>query len=211
MISHPVPNSLSGRGSLPVRRQIVTGKSDRPVTSFMSTYENKVDRKGRVSVPAAYRSALGNEIYQGVITYPSLTDPAIEGFGRGTLDELNRRRFDQSIEGGDFAQTLIGKSDDGLVETIMALASELPFDGEGRIILPARLAYRLARARNIRFSDYVFKTSRAKPGRMAAFLTRAARKALGEHYNERDWLPPYGPWEQRLCLVPDGDFFKAVR
>jgi len=81
----------------------------------------------------------------------------------------------------------------------------------GQSILPARLAYRLARARNIRFSDYVFKTSRAKPGRMAAFLTRAARKALGEHYNERDWLPPYGPWEQRLCLVPDGDFFKAVR
>ena len=140
MISHPVPNSLPGRGSLPVRRQVETGKSDRPVTSFMSTYENKVDRKGRVSVPAAYRSALGNEIYQGVIAYPSLTDPAIEGFGRGTLDELNRRRFDQSIEGGDFAQTLIGKSDDGLVETIMALASELPFDSEGRIILPARLA-----------------------------------------------------------------------
>ncbi|MCB2045106.1 MAG: NAD(P)/FAD-dependent oxidoreductase [Novosphingobium sp.] len=81
----------------------------------------------------------------------------------------------------------------------------------GQAMLPARLAYRLARARNIRFSDYVFKTSRAKPGRMATFLTRAARKALGEHYNERDWLPPYGPWEQRLCLVPDGDFFKAVR
>lgn len=78
-------------------------------------------------------------------------------------------------------------------------------------ILPARLAYRLARAKNIRFSDYVFKTSRAKPAKMAAFLTRAARKALGTLYNERDWLPPYGPWEQRLCLVPDGDFFKAVR
>ena len=110
------------------------------MTSFISTYENKVDKKGRVSVPAAYRSALGSEVYQGVIAYPSLTDPAIEGFGRGTLEELNRRRFDQSLEGGDFAQTLVGQSDDGLVETIMSLANELPFDGEGRIILPARLA-----------------------------------------------------------------------
>ncbi|MEE2998185.1 MAG: division/cell wall cluster transcriptional repressor MraZ [Pseudomonadota bacterium] len=108
--------------------------------SFISTYENKVDKKGRVSVPAAYRAALGTESYQGVIAYPSLTGPAIEGFGRGALEELNRRRFEQSIEGGNFAQTLVGQSDDGLVETIMSLASEMPFDGEGRIVMPDRLA-----------------------------------------------------------------------
>ena len=125
---------------MPVRRREKTGKSDRPVTSFISTYENKVDRKGRVSVPAAYRSALGTESYQGVIAYPSFTDPVIEAFGRRTLEELNRRRLDQSLNGGDYTQALVGKSDDGLVETIMAISSELPFDGEGRIILPARLA-----------------------------------------------------------------------
>lgn len=109
------------------------------MASFISTYENKVDRKGRVSVPAAFRASLGNEPYQGVIAYQSLIDPAIEGIGRSTLDELNRRRLDQSLDGGDFAQTLLGRSDDGLVETIMSLANELPFDSEGRIILPARL------------------------------------------------------------------------
>ena len=125
---------------MPVRRRNWTGKPDRPVTSFISTYENKVDKKGRVSVPAAYRAALGSDIYQGVIAYPSLTGPAIEGFGRGALEELNRRRFDQSLDGGDFTQALVGRSDDGLVETIMSLASEMPFDGEGRIILPIRLA-----------------------------------------------------------------------
>jgi MraZ protein len=118
---------------------VQTGKSDHPVASFISTYENKVDRKGRVSVPAAYRSALGTETYQGVVAYPSLTEPTIEAFGRGTLDELIQRRFDRSLDGGDFTQTLVGKSEDGLVETIMALSSELPFDGEGRIILPARI------------------------------------------------------------------------
>ena len=110
------------------------------MTSFISTYENKVDKKGRVSIPAAYRAALGSESYQGVIAYPSLTKPALEGFGRGTLEELNRRRFEQSLDGGDFTQALVGHSHDGLVETIMSLASEMPFDREGRIILPARLA-----------------------------------------------------------------------
>ncbi len=110
------------------------------MTSFISTYENKVDKKGRVSVPAAYRTALGNETYQGIIIYPSLTEPALEGFGRRTLEELNQRRFDQTLEAGNFEETLIGRSHDGLVETIMALASELPFDSEGRILLPKHLA-----------------------------------------------------------------------
>jgi cation diffusion facilitator CzcD-associated flavoprotein CzcO len=78
-------------------------------------------------------------------------------------------------------------------------------------LLPRKLAYRLARAKNVRFNDYVFKTSRNTPSKMARFLTRATRKGLGPLYNERDWLPPYGPWEQRLCLVPDGDLFETIR
>ncbi len=114
-------------------------EADSPVSSFISTYENKVDRKGRVSVPAAFRAALASEQFQGIIAYQSLIEPAIEGIGRAMLDELNRRRLDQSLDGGDFAQTLIGRSDDGLVETIMSISHELAFDSEGRIILPQRL------------------------------------------------------------------------
>lgn len=78
-------------------------------------------------------------------------------------------------------------------------------------VLPRRLAYRLNRAKNVRFQEYVFKTARRDPGKIAAFLTRATRKALGRHYEPKDWQPPYGPWEQRLCLVPDGDLFAAIR
>jgi monooxygenase len=78
-------------------------------------------------------------------------------------------------------------------------------------VLPAKLAYRLIRAKNVRFNAFIFNRARKAPGRIGRFLTRATRKALGSHYNERDWLPPYGPWEQRLCLVPDGDFFAAIR
>ncbi|GAD50742.1 putative flavin-containing monooxygenase [Caenibius tardaugens NBRC 16725] len=78
-------------------------------------------------------------------------------------------------------------------------------------LFPARIAYRLNRRKNIRFQEYVFKTARRTPSRIASFLTRATRKALGTHYTEKDWLPPYGPWEQRLCLIPDGDLFAAIR
>lgn len=110
------------------------------MTSFLSTYVNKVDRKGRVSVPAPFRAALSAQRFQGIIAYPSLAQPAIDAFGRDSLEEMNQKRFDQTLEGGDFASVLLGDGGDELVETVMAMAHELPFDGEGRIILPARLA-----------------------------------------------------------------------
>lgn len=104
---------------------------------------NKVDRKGRVSIPAPFRSALAGESYQGIIAYPSLVDPAIDAFGRDVLDKMSRQRFDQTVEDGNFEQILLGGGDgdgDDAVETIMAMARELPFDGDGRIVLPAALA-----------------------------------------------------------------------
>jgi MraZ protein len=114
------------------------------VTSFLSTFVNKVDRKGRVSVPAPFRAALQGEAFQGIVAYPSLSDPAIDAFGRGVLEEMSRRRLDRTMEGGDFEAALLGGGGDDLVDTIMAMAHELPFDGEGRIVLPAPLAERAA-------------------------------------------------------------------
>lgn len=110
------------------------------MTAFLSTYVNKVDKKGRVSVPAPYRAALANQSFQGLVAYPSLTDPAIEAFGRDVLERMNEERLTRRIAGGDFEQALIGSQDDDLVDTIMAMASEMPFDGEGRVILPPALA-----------------------------------------------------------------------
>ena len=99
---------------------------------------NKVDRKGRVSVPAPFRASLAADSYQGIIAYPSMTDTALDGFGRSMLEELNRRQLDKTMGDGDFEQALLGGSD-SLIDTIMAMAHELPFDGEGRIVLPASL------------------------------------------------------------------------
>ncbi len=140
MITHLTPASLNGKWELPVAPIAgATPPRSRPLTAFLSTYLNRVDRKGRVSVPAAYRGALAGGVFQGIIAYPSMTEPAIEAFGRDHFEQMSRRRTDQSIEGGDFEQLLLG-GDDGVVETIMALVRELPFDGEGRVILPGALA-----------------------------------------------------------------------
>ena len=77
--------------------------------------------------------------------------------------------------------------------------------------LPRRLAYWLVRQKNIRLHQLFFQRARAKPAKAAAYLTGKLRQALGEHYSPAHFLPPYGPWQQRLCLVPDSDLFEAVK
>ena len=80
-----------------------------------------------------------------------------------------------------------------------------------RKVLPGKLAYRITRFKNIRMHSWLFKRARGEPEKVANFLLNAAEKALGPAWKKEDYTPPYGPWEQRLCLVPDGDLFKAVR
>jgi MraZ protein len=101
---------------------------------------NKVDKKGRVSVPASYRSALADDRFAGIVAFPSLTLPAIEAFSRGQLEEMSRRQADRSLEAGEYDRFLLGGASDSAIETILAISHELPFDGEGRISLPDVLA-----------------------------------------------------------------------
>ncbi|MCC7394684.1 MAG: NAD(P)/FAD-dependent oxidoreductase [Sphingomonadaceae bacterium] len=80
-----------------------------------------------------------------------------------------------------------------------------------RRILPDRLAYSITRTKNVLLQDITFKRSRKSPEKVAAFLTKRTRAALGDKYVAADFTPPYAPWDQRLCLVPDADLFNAIR
>jgi monooxygenase len=80
-----------------------------------------------------------------------------------------------------------------------------------RRILPESWTYRLIRWLNTTLQQAFFKRARRNPERVADFLSRGVRKGLGERYSAADFSPAYGPWEQRMCLVPDGDLFAAIR
>ena len=80
-----------------------------------------------------------------------------------------------------------------------------------RKVLPESVAYRITRAKNIFLGDLVFKRARRQPEKVKQFLTKELRKHLGESYDEAAFTPPYNPWDQRLCLVPDADFFEAIK
>jgi cation diffusion facilitator CzcD-associated flavoprotein CzcO len=78
--------------------------------------------------------------------------------------------------------------------------------------LPARLAHRLARWKNVGLSIFFFQLARKKPAVMIKRILDGARAQLGPDYDiAMHFTPRYNPWDQRLCLVPDGDLFNAIR
>jgi monooxygenase len=77
--------------------------------------------------------------------------------------------------------------------------------------LPPGAAYALTRWKNVALTWFFFRLARGRPERVARKLIQLARDDVGERFEEKDFTPPYKPWDQRLCLVPDGDLFKALR
>jgi len=87
-----------------------------------------------------------------------------------------------------------------------------PIDARLRRLLPLRAALAATRWKNVLMGMLVFRLCKRRPERMRALLLKGVRHALGPTADiATDYTPRYNPWEQRLCLVPDGDFFKAVR
>lgn len=80
-----------------------------------------------------------------------------------------------------------------------------------RKFLPDTLAYRITRWKNVFMQDKGFKTARDKPEKVKEFLHRKIENVLGSDYDRAAFTPPYNPWEQRLCLVPDADLFEAMK
>lgn len=98
---------------------------------FLSTTINKVDKKGRVSVPSSFRSALAHENFQGVVLFQSYKHPAIEGVGMAAMESIAQRMDD------NFA--FFSDDMDELATVLFGDSIQLAFDGDGRITLPQTL------------------------------------------------------------------------
>ncbi len=78
--------------------------------------------------------------------------------------------------------------------------------------LPKSWVFRLIRWKKVLFQIYVYQLSRQKPQQLKKFLIGEVRKSLGPDYDvATHFTPDYNPWDQRLCAVPDGDMFAAIR
>ena len=97
---------------------------------FLSSYENRLDKKGRVSVPASFRSYLSNLGYNGVICYPSFNNKSIEAWPQDRLEKISNSidSLNPFEEKRDFFAT-----------SILSESINLQFDSEGRISLTPKL------------------------------------------------------------------------
>ena len=97
---------------------------------FLSTYENKIDKKGRVSVPATFRSHLSSMGYNGFISYPSFNHSALEACSQDRIEKISSAidSLNPFEERRDFFAT-----------SILSESSSLQFDSEGRISLSPKL------------------------------------------------------------------------
>lgn len=94
------------------------------------------------------------------------------------------------------------------------IASLPAFDRLGmalRRFLPEMAVYRIARTRNILLQRTFYKVSQHWPHFVRRLLQKGPRRWLGEDFDLRHFDPHYNPWDQRVCVVPDGDLFRVLR
>ena len=97
---------------------------------FLSSYENKIDKKGRVSVPAAFRSHLTTQGYSGFISYPSFSNPALECCTQERIEKLSN-----SID----TLNPFEEKRDYFATSVLSESSNLIFDTEGRVQFSKKL------------------------------------------------------------------------
>lgn len=97
---------------------------------FIGTFVNKIDKKGRVSVPATFRAALSGLSFQGIIAFRSYKVQALEACGIDRMELLSK-----SLDTLD----VFSQDQDDLTAALFADSHQIPFDGEGRIMLPQEM------------------------------------------------------------------------
>ena len=95
---------------------------------------------------------------------------------------------------------------------VVALPTADPLADLLRKVLPEQAAYRAIRWKNIKTSTAIYGLSRRFPAQIRALLRKAAIKQLPAGFDVDTHLTPtYEPWDQRMCMVPGGDFFTSIR
>tara|TARA_B100001027_G_scaffold12429_1_gene7557 strand:+ start:202 stop:657 length:456 start_codon:yes stop_codon:yes gene_type:complete len=135
---------------------------------FLSSFENKLDKKGRVSVPASFRSNLSNLGYNGVICYPSFNNQSIEAWPQDRMEKISNTidSLNPFEEKRDFFAT-----------SILSESVNLQFDSEGRISLTPKLLKHAKIKKNVLFIGQGKTFQIWEPTTFEKFRVNARKKA----------------------------------
>jgi MraZ protein len=134
---------------------------------FVSNITLRLDSKGRVSIPASFRTVLGRDGFEGLYCYPALDRPAIDAGGNALMSEIEAliERFTPfSEEREQFALALYGTSE------------TLKVDGEGRVVLSDTLKRHAGITDAVTFVGLGHKFQIWEPGRFHNELAEATQK-----------------------------------
>jgi cation diffusion facilitator CzcD-associated flavoprotein CzcO/acetyl esterase/lipase len=154
---------------------------------------------------------LGKDRFQGTVVHPQFWPEGLDHSGKQVV----------VIGSGATAVTLVPEMARTAAHVTMLQRSPTyvvarpasdPIAEKLKRWLPARLAYALVRAKNVLIGMYFYRLARKYPRQTQERITAMVREAVGPGIDvERHFKPSYMPWDQRLCLVPDGDLFKSLR
>ena len=135
---------------------------------FLSTYQNKLDKKGRVSVPASFRSYLSNLGYNGVICYPSFNNNCLEAWPQDRIEKIS-----EAID----SLNPFEEKKDYFATSILSESINLQFDNEGRILLTNNLLKHAKIKNNILFVGQGKTFQLWEPNNYEKFKVTAKRKS----------------------------------
>ena len=141
---------------------------------FLSSYENKIDKKGRVSVPATFRSHLNSMGYNGFISYPSFNHSALEACSQDRIEKLSNTidSLNPFEEKRDFFAT-----------SILSESENLQFDTEGRVSLSNKLLNHAKIKNNVLFVGLAKTFQIWEPKNFEKFKIVAKKKAYQNRSN----------------------------
>ena len=153
---------------------------------------------------------VGRDAFTGAIVHPQHWPDGLDVAGKRVV----------VIGSGATAVTLVPSLADLGAEVVMLQRSPtyiVALPGQDRVanalrrVLPSKWAYRLTRWKNVAWGLFFFNLSRTRPAGVKKRILDEAAKALPEGYDVgRHLTPTYNPWDQRMCLIPDGDLWAAI-
>jgi monooxygenase len=152
----------------------------------------------------------GRERFRGTIVHPQHWDEELDYEGKRVV----------VIGSGATAVTLVPAMAEKAAHVtmlqrspsyIVSLPAEDPIARLLRRVLPARLAYPVLRWKNVLMTAGSFWLSRRRPKLAKALIRKGVERKLPRGYEiDKHFKPNYNPWDQRMCLVPDADLFRAI-
>ncbi len=150
---------------------------------FVSNFTNRLDSKGRVSIPATFRAALARDGFEGLYVHPALDAPALDAGGNALLNEIDA-----------FLSSLPAYSDerDQLSTALFGTSEILKVDPEGRVILTESVKFHAGIKDTVSFVGLGHKFQIWEPEQFRAHLeaARAKVRELKRTFGVRDLTPP---------------------